>query len=367
MLYYNIEFLRLIFTVAILLGHMALINLFSGQTIAQNYIANYSICVEFFFIIAGYFFFNEVKKTNNSNSNNEIINFITRKFSRLMPIFIFVLILQILFSTFHIIEQRPYLKQEFLKIFFIHEIGINYIETIPLKNNFYTTNVPAWFIAVYFWISLFYFYLLKNFNNKKVHFSMILITYLSFLFYLRVPTLFYVYKLLRGFYSFGIGYFFGMFCNWYRNNYNIFDIKRKTKIIFTIIEIIALSQIFKTIFIKQYINDLNLYFIIMLCILLFSFIFNKGYIGQLLNHKIFGFMGKYCYSIYMIQYIIQITIAPGNKLMQTQFYSSFRSNYPNIDLITSIIIIILSGVLAYYFVEKPSKKYLNNKFGAVLK
>ena len=56
---YNIDFLRIVFLVAILLQH-ASIDAFSGQNFALRFVANNSLAVEFFFIMAGYFLYNEI-------------------------------------------------------------------------------------------------------------------------------------------------------------------------------------------------------------------------------------------------------------------------------------------------------------------
>lgn len=77
---------------------------------------------------------------------------------------------------------------------------------------------------------------------------------------------------------------------------------------------------------------------ILFCALLFCFIFNKGYLAKLLNNKLFGFMGKYSYSIYVMQWIVQEIIANGNLVASTKIYSSFRINYTIREYIFSFIL-----------------------------
>ena len=355
---YNIEFLRFIFTIAIIIGHAIS---FSKQEIAFNYIGNPGFCVELFFIIAGYFLFYDIKK-QESNLNFTTKDFAIKKFARLMPVFVFACIMQILFYAIGLIEQKFYFKYEFLNMLFIREIGINSFSLVPLRNDIYSTNTNVWFIGPMFWTSLLFFYTLRNFDKKKVHLTIIILIFLSFVLYCRTSLQHPLSQLARAISGIGIGYFLAIFCDWYKNNCNPNLTIKKNKIIFTILELLILLEIFNTIFKKQYSLDLNLYFMILFCVLLFSFVFNKGYIGQFLNNKFFGFMGKYCYSIYILQYIVQITIGKGNKLMSTIWYSNFRNNYPNLDLIISILIIIVFGIIAYYLVEQPFKKYIEKKF-----
>lgn len=59
-MYYNIDFLRYIFTIAILIGH-AYFPL--GQPVAASkYIANFELVVDFFFVLAAFFLYKETQK-----------------------------------------------------------------------------------------------------------------------------------------------------------------------------------------------------------------------------------------------------------------------------------------------------------------
>ncbi len=70
-----------------------------------------------------------------------------------------------------------------------------------------------------------------------------------------------------------------------------------------------------------------------LCVEEFHFVKRKGLIGRLLNIKWFGgFMGKYCYSIYVMQWIVQVLIGNGNKLIGLKFYSDFRKFHARSEL-----------------------------------
>lgn len=116
-------------------------------------------------------------------------------------------------------------------------------------------------------------------------------------------------------------------------------------------------EIFSTLLIKRDIEELNFYFIFLFCILLISFDTNQGFLGKLLNLKYFGgFMGKYSYSIYVIQYPIQILINRSNKI--GSILTSFRENHPFQELILSLSFIFLIGISAYYLVEKKVGRYL---------
>lgn len=123
------------------------------------------------------------------------------------------------------------------------------------------------------------------------------------------------------------------------------------------VEIFCFIEIFTTLLIKRDIEELNFYFILLFCILLISFDTNRGFLGKVLNIKYFGgFMGKYSYSIYVIQYPIQILINRSNKIGSALV--SFRDNHPFQELILSLSFIFLVGISAYYLVEKKVGRYL---------
>ena len=72
-------------------------------------------------------------------------------------------------------------------------------------------------------------------------------------------------------------------------------------------------------------------------------------------------MGKYCYSIYVMQWIFQNIIGNGNKLMNWTVYARFRQAYPVSELVFSLLIIIFLGIFTYYFVELRFRKFLEKK------
>ena len=63
---------------------------------------------------------------------------------------------------------------------------------------------------------------------------------------------------------------------------------------------------------------------ILFCVLLLSFYQKRGLVSKFLDNRFFGFMGKYCYLIYVMQWIVQNIIGNGNKLMNWNVYALFR-------------------------------------------
>lgn len=107
-------------------------------------------------------------------------------------------------------------------------------------------------------------------------------------------------------------------------------------------------------------------FVFTFAILLILFVYKKGLLSTLLDNKLSEILGKYSYSIYVMQqvvfYILQNTLWKNECLVLNHIY---------ICLIISIIFSVITGIIVYHLVEKPcvsfSKKWLepnnNNAIG----
>ncbi len=91
-------------------------------------------------------------------------------------------------------------------------------------------------------------------------------------------------------------------------------------------------------------------------VLLFTVFFvcllsRRGVFTLLFNNKFFGFLGKYSYSIYMMQ---QIAFYILQKVFWENFdYTVYLENHFLRTLIISTVLTILFGIITYYAVEKP--------------
>lgn len=162
--YHNIEFLRILFALIIVYFHILHSNILGYVGENEIYLNLASHCnnawviVECFFIISGYFLY----QSYFCKQNTLIIQFILKKVFRLLPVLLFSLIICV--------------------VFFHHKLETALFNGLFLQCNGLSLEYKGinWYISPLFWVSIFYFALLKTTEYKKANFNIALITYISY-------------------------------------------------------------------------------------------------------------------------------------------------------------------------------------------
>ena len=358
----NIDFLRVLACLAIIIFHIFRpefmymknfhdIDLYNSLV---NMTKDGQIGIELFFIISGFFFVYKL------NTNYSLFEFIKNKIIRFHPVLISIIIISFLVSLTGIIQWDFY--KNLFYIFCLPGTGLVYKS--------YPTQVDQfWFCSSLIWVLALFFYLRKNFEKKSVNlfiaigiffaYSLIIQTQCGALtnttkihYYIFIP------GLLRAFAGIGIGYFIG---EWYINN--IDKIKQTTcniySVIFlTICEFICMYFMINNLFLHRVNCRNKLIFVIVFTITMILFLYKRGLISRLLDKDIFVKLGKYTYSLYMVHIFILFLF---RSLLWTK-HPYWVHCHPVLNLITIISVILVSGVMLYYIIEKPASIYLSKKF-----
>lgn len=360
----NIEFLRIIGCISILLLHITQLinNNFSDITfysqILRNMVRNSQKAVDLFFIISGFFFIYKLELKNT------LFVFLKKKLIRLYPVLIFIMILSFILSFSKLVNFDFY---SYILVFF----GV--LGT-PLKinlRNIYNVEV-FWYVSVMLWIFSFLYYFLKNFEKKYLNLILTILVLVSYSLILQMnsgkinggcPNIFYIFDsyFLRGIGGIGIGYFIGQ---WYKTN-EINIKKFKTTFLqsfsITLIEFISLYFFINNLLLKNLSFKNDMIFIVDFSVLFILFLIQKGYISKILNNTILGninvYLSKYTYSIYMVHKIVYAFILG----LMLKFNSCYINIHPVYYLSISLCSAIIFGVFTYHFVEKPCAKYLKQK------
>lgn len=339
----QIQFLRFFLSLAIVLLHFP-----SNSILTNNYlILNSQICVDFFFVLSGYIL--AFKYSKNNLNKKDFIFFIKKRFFRLYPLHLIMLIIFVFLEIikFYLVKNYNYkLNREFYT-------GLDFIINLFFLNGFVDSifisfNEPSWSAAIEFYVNIIFIILI--YLRTRIFYLFIICG--IFLIYNSV---FNISLVLTGrcFFSFFLGYYL------YKISKNI------TWNSNSIILIMAIVAIY---FIATNRSDIKYYFI--LNPILFSIFFllllkleNKSVIYRITNYKVFNLLGKISYSIYMTHLLT-------NTLFRNfciEFLNSKKDQFNNLIFITTpdiyiillIFINILISFLCFNFIEKKffMKKY----------
>lgn len=349
---YNIGFIRILFTSIILIFHLV----WQPNTLFANYPEIYNklhlsssfgyLGVEMFFIMAGFFLFYSIPKYNS------VKEFFVHKWIRLWFVPVFAIFSIWILSLLGISAYNKY---------------ANILHLLLLKNTGLTLcladNGTTWFISVLFWVSLFYFYIAKIFEKKYLNLIIALAIYYSLVVlvnstqghfeehYEMVNSIFNV-GMLRGIAEIGIGYFIGF---WYEDAIlNRCETNCKFKIFSIEFLIYSLAEIYLLIFIVQrllfkaanYTNDLVLVIIFIAFYMLF--LRKRGILSIVTNNRVIYNLGKYAFSIYVMQEVVYRILA------KTLWLHSIRQEQAIVMLLISFIITVVVGIATYHIIEYPA-------------
>ncbi len=360
----NIEFLRIIGCIAIVLLH-----LFNQSGLYGNFAAAWDFnygqlywntsngqkAVDLFFILSGLFFTLKITQPQKMQS---LYNFVKKKVFRLWPVLIWVLFLYFIASLTGVVHF------EFLS---------NIITFFALNGNgiaLQAGNVGAfWYVSAMLWVLILFYYLLKNFDKKIVNLIIGLLVYFSYVFLLHaksgainnhVQTFYNIFNvgILRALGGIGVGYFIG---EWYKNNHekiNNLKLSLNHKIIISILEFGCLYFIIRNLMFKKLLFHNQIIFIIFFAAIIILFLLRQGIFSKLLNNDFCVFLSKYTYSIYMTHTFVREFF----KGSIWKYHPEFVFIHPILNIIITILIMLVLGVFTYHFVEKPSINYLRKNY-----
>ena len=343
--FYNIDFLKFLCCITILIVHLSLINL------KMPYIGRTDIGVTFFFILSGFFlYFSFAKKIS-------LVDFVAKRWIRLMPIVLASVLGVILLHKTGLIAQHTHFKDVFLTTFFIRNMAL-FNDGTQIKFDY--DNSHLWFIGPLFWCSLFYFALFKSTISHSVKCLITaVIVYCGCVadIHVYVPKIPGTYGVWRGLSGIGMGLLCAMIAEYFvQNPFKGFSLKRKW--IFTLGEVFFFGLFIHLMFIDCLPKKFHFYGMVVFFVLTLLFYFQKGSFSQWLNQPWLGKLGTISYSVYVLQYIPQILVAKSNKIGSMASFIEWKTHYP-------VAVILLVGIMApvilgggYILIEKPATEYL---------
>ena len=324
----NIEFLRIVFTLVILLFHI------HGMF---HYFSKGRYAVEFFFILSGFFFALTYDRAPT------VIDFIKRKFIRFTPAIIFCSIAcgisktNIDFST---------LSADWL---FWSNTGL-------FNGDSYT--IAAWYISVLFWVTLLYFYLLKNHRKETVYALIGVLTFLAYAACVRfgfgrlnglgdkgnigyMITL----SMMRGVGGIGLGFFLAQF---YMNRDQ--EKMRFKTWQYTIAELALLIMPCLSMFYKPMLPTNLMLLVVSYAALIYLFLIKKGHISRFFDKPIFSKLSRYTLIIYVSHQPVTIPFLEYLGVSPSLF------DHKIFGIVVYIMAFCLVGAVIHHVIEIPMSR-----------
>lgn len=324
---FRIDFFRLIFTLFVILHHILnILNIYNR--------AQYS--VEFFFVLSGFMLVYTFKNTS-------IFQFTIKKLFHFLPY-------ALLANT--------------LALFFVdHPSIIRFLSSVSL---FASTGVfpispyyvPTWYLSVLFWVSIFYFILLKYARSKIVNLTvsliiLICIPYMESQISMPIPKIpFITYGMVRGIFCMGMGYFLGLFYITYQPT--LFSASKKISWIYSGLEVITIGLICSSMFIPSFFFSQFLIFPLFILIL-YLFLLKRGWLSNFFNKPVTTNLAKYTLPIFMTHDIFTTYIL-GDLLKEFKQLYEFKITLS----IVTILVCILFGILIHHIFRYLKKLLFNN-------
>lgn len=327
---YSMDFMRFIFALGIASLHAC------GALSSGDYLKNAHVIVECFFIMSGFFLF----RTLCQHPHDDFASFVRKKVARLWPVLLFVVF--VLFLSGRLSFTRFFLDSLFLQcVGFIGEYkGIH------------------WFVSPLFWSLLFYFGLARAIRDERKRYLLVaVIVYWAYVLVLRggegafgrgfthglVSRAF-----MRGIAGVGLGYLLGALCGIWRCSSRFWA---------TVAELFFFAVLFVNLFYVPLACSTQFVVVVSFAALLVLLDSGCGLLSKALGWRFFGPLGRYSYSIYMVQ---PLSLLIFDVLRSRNLFVSQPVGFIAVEL---VVFIVLSGFALYHLVERPGAKLLESREG----
>lgn len=345
---HSIEFLRTLFCLTVIFYHVtmgSIIPYTNGNAFykwCSSAFANSGFVVECFFVISGYFLMASFRRRPDAS----VLRFLASKARRLWPVFLVSTIIT------HFMTHGIW-TESIVNSLFLQMTGLTF--------SFRGTN---WYVSSMFWSLVFYFLLLKCVRDRyRRCFAVLLVSWAAYAINLQthapcgfgreVVFGFLSLGLLRGIAGVGLGILLNEFVEAVRP---YFERRLDWRIVLlsTALELLAASLLTAHLFFRGWTCKSHFIVVVAFAILLPLLVLRGGLVSRLLDCKALGILGKYTYSMYVMQqagfWILQKTLWPD---------TAFVTGHVGPTLVISVAVPAAVGVVAYYLIERPGARLID--------
>lgn len=334
----NIEFFRFVFALVVCYYHLiinwAKIYPENELFLHLKYVANGGFCVDLFFIIAGYFLFFSLEKTQS------VLDFTLHKIKRLFPPLAFSII------TITCLKKVAFSKIA-LNLLFLQSTALSYQMVV---------NTAAWFVSALLIVSVFYAGVVKSFPKTQGLFFISISCFLAYSYMLRaiggvgeLANFFLMNGTIRGLAGTALGYLLAeVLLRKGQAISNFLSSSIFSRCLTTMFEITASILIIYYVICGRDFVQSYILMVVLFVVLFVTLIYRQGYFSRILDNNISAFLGKYAFSIYIMQ-------AAYNAYARKNFWKdyAFISEHFALAVFLNLLGYTLLGVITYHLVENP--------------
>lgn len=342
-------------------GIMAMLVAIFHYTVPNNFVSA-ELAVDFFFILSGI-----VLQKSYFKRDINVIEFFKKRLYRLYPLHLFalsVLLFLFLGTVFFIHYPKTgsllqainwQFPPDYYKdgIFFTFIQQLIFINGLGFHPSHQYWNGAAWSVSVELWVNLIFFIWLRKYSTP-------LLILISFFIYSIIFVNFgrlgvhneYVMYINSGFLRCLAGFGLGVVIYRWLEPIMSSTISRNS-LFYSLLQIISCVVLFYIMFSNQHNYNDFLALLFILIIISVSLLQLNTPLNNILRLKLFVFIGKISYSIYLMHYSVQYIM---QSILNMRFSYSLNG-YINI-LLFVISVIFLSGV-SYFLIERNSKSIMN--------
>lgn len=287
----NIDFLRFLFATFIVILHTfgnAASNLEGDvKNVTLENVGPMNCCVEFFFIISGFFLMLTFKPSTTMR------DFVKTRIIRLSPVMVFTVFIFLIASFWKV--TRFWSMDNIFALFFLSGMHVAAHHSPAELGNIHST----WYVSVLFWISLLYFYLLKNWDRKYFNLIVPIIIFIGMYRWAHnLPTVC-EFGVNRGLFGIGLGCMLGELYLKYKDKIENLNMSKISRILITFLEVgvfgyLCFGLAFST---KDRLVNTDLVFLFI--ILMGLFIIKQGLLSKMLENKFSVMLGSISYAIFV--------------------------------------------------------------------
>ncbi len=348
----QLDGLRGLFALMVALFHFPSDGDFSNISLLSNFmIRQGDLFVDFFFVLSGFVI--SLNYSHRINNKSDFSQYLKARFLRLYPLLFYTVLVYLGFElVFNLFLPHLLANPEPVNALLLQTLNsLLFLNSTPIID-MPGMNFPSWSISsemisyIIFGLAILYFN-----HSKKYAIGFILIVSAAFLIYLNSYMETMKWGFVRGLVCFMAGFY----------TFKLY-IKNKDITLNKYLEYLVAILLVLIFYIRYYyVTNVELYslFVIPLFfgISIFVFALSSGAIVRLMGNKVFQFLGKISYSLYLNHAIMMVIFT---KLIFGFLKVPVTELAVSLTIIAYLFFIIVYSYFTYTFIEVKGKKFLQN-------